>query len=434
MANVTLKKKTGAGTTETLYPRAHYQNIEGLLDISGEKLKASLLPDSVFDNLTYRGAISSATVTASFWKPELTSGLRKGHYFVVTADQTLISTGPINTGGAIPTHYLITTVSGDTDGGNATNHLEKGDWFIIDKLEDLNAGYEGANPIKITIAIVNNTYENATPANYGITKLSSRSSASALAGTDVITESVLGGLLASGNLSSGSSTKIARADHHHDDKYTPKNLGTAASKVVTTTTDGVLTAIYDTINSGTSIQDIANANSSTFVNIGNLKMWTGQYLEKSAVASKSTLGAVKLFSDTKQTVAANAITTTANKSYAVQLNTSNEMVVNVPWTDTIYSLPLATPSVRGGIKLGFSSTETSRAVLETGEQAYVTLPRAIPNLNGTGNGGSFYAPTTVGNQGQKQVSVGGAATWQSVGVIHHGTLPAWAEIGDILIE
>lgn len=53
-----------------------------------------------------------------------------------------------------------------------------------------------------------------------------------------------------------------------------------------------------------------------------------------SVATASTLGLVKLGSDTKQTVAANAVTATANKTYAVQLNSSNQMVVNIPWTDT----------------------------------------------------------------------------------------------------
>lgn len=52
------------------------------------------------------------------------------------------------------------------------------------------------------------------------------------------------------------------------------------------------------------------------------------------VATSSTLGLVKLGSDTKQTTAANAVSTTSGRSYAVQLNSSNQMLVNIPWTDT----------------------------------------------------------------------------------------------------
>lgn len=51
-------------------------------------------------------------------------------------------------------------------------------------------------------------------------------------------------------------------------------------------------------------------------------------------ATSTVLGTVKLGSDTAQTVAANAVSSTASRSYAVQLNASGQMLVNVPWTDT----------------------------------------------------------------------------------------------------
>ena len=51
-------------------------------------------------------------------------------------------------------------------------------------------------------------------------------------------------------------------------------------------------------------------------------------------ATASALGGVELFSATVQTVAANAVTTTAARTYGVQLNAADQMVVNVPWVDT----------------------------------------------------------------------------------------------------
>jgi hypothetical protein len=51
-------------------------------------------------------------------------------------------------------------------------------------------------------------------------------------------------------------------------------------------------------------------------------------------ATASTLGGAKLFDATVQTVAANAVTTTAARTYGVQLNASDQMVVNVPWTSS----------------------------------------------------------------------------------------------------
>ena len=51
-------------------------------------------------------------------------------------------------------------------------------------------------------------------------------------------------------------------------------------------------------------------------------------------ASASTKGGVELFSDTDQSVAAESVSTTANRTYGLQLNSSDQGVVNVPWTDT----------------------------------------------------------------------------------------------------
>lgn len=51
-------------------------------------------------------------------------------------------------------------------------------------------------------------------------------------------------------------------------------------------------------------------------------------------ATATTLGGVELFDATVQTVAANAVTTTASRTYGVQLNAADQLVVNVPWSDT----------------------------------------------------------------------------------------------------
>jgi len=51
-------------------------------------------------------------------------------------------------------------------------------------------------------------------------------------------------------------------------------------------------------------------------------------------ATSAALGGVKLFSDTTQSIAANSVSTTASRTYGIQVNGSGQLVVNVPWTDT----------------------------------------------------------------------------------------------------
>ena len=81
------------------------------------------------------------------------------------------------------------------------------------------------------------------------------------------------------------------------------------------------------------------------------------------LASNSTRGGIKLSSST-QGGTPNGITTTSGRTYAVQVNSSEQAVVNVPWTDTIYTLPTASASTLGGVKVG-SGLSISNGVLST---------------------------------------------------------------------
>ena len=93
-------------------------------------------------------------------------------------------------------------------------------------------------------------------------------------------------------------------------------------------------------------------------------------------ATATARGGIELFSDTDQSVAANTVTTTASRTYGIQLNSAGQAVVNVPWvdtnTDTIYSLPAATTTVRGGIELEDDTVQTTAAntVTTTASRTY----------------------------------------------------------------
>ena len=81
------------------------------------------------------------------------------------------------------------------------------------------------------------------------------------------------------------------------------------------------------------------------------------------LASNNTRGGIKLSSST-QGGTPNGITTTPGRTYAVQVNSSEQAVVNVPWTDTTYTLPTASASTLGGVKVG-SGLSISNGVLST---------------------------------------------------------------------
>ena len=92
----------------------------------------------------------------------------------------------------------------------------------------------------------------------------------------------------------------------------------------------------------------------------------------SDIATSSTAGLVKLGSDTVQSTAANSVTSTSSRTYAVQKNSSGQLVVNVPWTDNNTTYSIATSSTPGLVKLGSDTVQSTAAneVTNTSSRTY----------------------------------------------------------------
>jgi len=82
-----------------------------------------------------------------------------------------------------------------------------------------------------------------------------------------------------------------------------------------------------------------------------------------SAGSSSTLGLIKLEDNATQTTAASDITTTATRTYGLQINSSGQGVVNVPWVDTDTN---TTYSVQDGELSQNNLTNTLKGYYDTG--------------------------------------------------------------------
>lgn len=124
----------------------------------------------------------------------------------------------------------------------------------------------------------------------------------------------------------------------------------------TTRTDTTSTA--SPIAGGTfTVVDSITQDATGHVDAVNVKTITLPGAASVPTMTSTVLGIGKLFSDVVQTENVIQLYSEERKTYGVQFNSSNQLVVNVPWTDTAYTLPLMTTSLRGGAMLGSALTK-----------------------------------------------------------------------------
>lgn len=92
-------------------------------------------------------------------------------------------------------------------------------------------------------------------------------------------------------------------------------------------------------------------------------------------ATDTESGTVKLGSSTVQSTAANAVTATTGRTYAIQkLTGTDQLVVNVPWSDTNTEYSEATSSTLGLVKIGYTQIGNNYPVELALGKMYVNVP------------------------------------------------------------
>lgn len=202
---------------------------------------------------------------------------------------------------------------------------------------------------------------------------------------------------ATGNASStevvlGTDTRLT--DSRTPTAHTHGNISNAGIISATVTaTNPVKVLITDASNTA-GMLTTTGANTNTFLRgDGTWNIPPGTYaLPK---ATSTTLGGVELFDNTVQTTAANSVTTTAGRTYGLQLNAADQAVVNVPWVG--FSNPMTTA---GDIIYGGTSGTATRLAPSTTNGWVLTYDTALSAPKwaaASGGGGSFTGGTLTSN-------------------------------------
>ena len=131
----------------------------------------------------------------------------------------------------------------------------------------------------------------------------------------------------------------------------------------------------------------------------------GNYITSIPTASSGTLGGIKT----------GYSTSSSNKNYAVQLDSSNNAYVNVPWTDINTTYSQATSSSLGLVKIGYSTSGKNYAVqLDSDGKMYTNVPWTDNDTTYSAGTGISLSGTTFSNSGVRSVTAGSSSNQLSV--------------------
>jgi hypothetical protein len=200
---------------------------------------------------------------------------------------------------------------------------------------------------------------------------------------------------------------------------------------------GTVTSVTGTapvVSSGGATPAISMAAATTSVNgyLTSTDWNTFNNKASTALATATVAGLVELGDNTVQTVAANAVSATASRSYALQLNAAGQGVINVPWTDTnsggtvtsvggtgtVNGITLTgTVTTSGNLTLGgtlsgvnLTTQVTGTLPIANGGTNATTAPAALTNLRGWTTTATAAGTTTLTNTSTTQQNFTGSTT------------------------
>lgn len=456
--NILIKRNNG-GVIDVLYPQTIITNLydtdgtTALFDGS-KKLKSDYLPGFVFGGMRFAGAITATGNASTLYSSALSyvssnGGSVNGIYFISSGTFTI--TGGVDSTNGVSHSFAYgptTAPAGEEEDANFSDGLtlENGDWLVIIRTWE----YMGTNYVQW--GVVNNTYADATGTVKGVVTLSTATTTTSMNGSSkVITEDVLFDSIGT------TSGKIAAGDHLHSGVYQPVDGDLTALAALSGTgfvkRTGADTYTLDTNTYLTSQSQDFGTVTVTDTDSGHTWGTTGSAVADANADTLTIVDGDGVDIDASPTTDAIRISHTDTSTLSGAQGSAGIASITVDGfghvtavttaTYNNYSLPLAANGTRGGLQIGFTSTETDRALLLSSERGYISLPRQIPavTLNGASSTSpSFYAPTGAGLTGStsqtKQLlmaQTGAAPIWQDAPVIYYDTTTGTTH-GDIIFD
>jgi hypothetical protein len=374
-----------------------------------------------------------------------------GLYFVVSTSLTIQANSTAVQSDLYTNKYYTWSFSNSDSGLATTNSgvLEVGDWIVIERINGIGTS---GSPFAITFGVINNTYEVATATTHGITKLFNSTTQSVAANAVSTTASRTYGIQnnASGQMvvnvpwsdtnttySAGTGLTLSGTTFAADlidttlRSVTAESITTTASRTyavmpdadgdlvvnvpwvdtnttygkATTTALGLVETAFSDLGSNPSITATSTSDRYYGVQLNQAQQmvvnvpWVDTNTTYSA-ATDASLGLVLLSTNAVQTVAKNAISNTASRTYGVQNDDGGQLVVNVPWSDTNTTYGKATATALGLVELFSNTVQTvaATAVSATASRTYgIQLNSAdqavvnVPWVNTTYSAGSGIA-------------------------------------------